>query len=138
MDHDQSTSTPSDHATARDLPAQIELFGFAPTTARIEVIARSRGWRVSRTLIALLIAWGAIPIVFWLPPHFPWVLGAFGVGIYLAWKYLTQYQTMLSLQGSCPKCGAALSIDKPASLRTPHKLSCADCHNDLYLEVVLE
>lgn len=136
MDHDQTTST-SQAPTAHALSAQITLFGFTPTPARAIVVDRTRGWRISHTLIALLVAWGAIPIVVWLPPHIPWVLGAFGIGVYLAWKYMTQHHTLLSLEGKCPKCGAAQAIAKPLSLRTPQKLACADCHHDIFLEVDL-
>jgi hypothetical protein len=142
MDRDDrtSTSTPTDHTpgASRPIPAQIELFGFPATPAHVEVISRAPSWRVSRALLSLAVAWGAIPIVFWLPPHFPWVLGAFVLGIYFAWKHFTEHHTMTVLRGSCPKCAAPQTLEKPVRFRTPFKLSCAQCHHDLYLVAEVE
>lgn len=142
MDRDDRTpsSPPTAHhpGASHKIPAQIELFGFASTPAHVEVISRAPSWRVSRALLSLAVAWGTIPVVFWLPPHLPWVLGAFVLGIYFAWKYFTQHHTMTVLEGKCPKCAAPQALEKPVRFHTPYKLSCAGCHHDLYLVAEVE
>lgn len=60
---DRTTSTPpTAHPASASLavPAQIELFGFSPTPAHVEVIARAPSWRVSRALSSLAVAWGEV------------------------------------------------------------------------------
>lgn len=109
-------------------PAHIELFGFPRTTARIVVIPRSAGWRIGHAVGGLLLSWACIGIVMWVPPHFPWILTAFFLGIFFFVKYIRQRYTLVELEGRCPKCGAPLTIRKPTRLGLPHRLHCTVCH----------
>lgn len=127
------------HTTPRDEvrtpPARLDIFGFEPTPARVEVIPRSRRWRVSKALTNLLLAWLAIPIVMFIPPHFPWVLAAFGIGIFRAWGFYKQRFTLVSMRGRCPKCAHELAVEKPTRLGEPHRMVCPNCHQTPVLAV---
>jgi len=116
-------------------PAQIELFGFPRTPARVHVIPRSAGWRVGHAVGWLLLCWACIGIVMWVPPHFPWILTAFFLGIFFFVKYIRQRYTLVRLEGTCPKCGAPQAIRRPTRLALPHRLYCPSCHQPLLLRV---
>ncbi len=117
-------------------PAQLDLFGFRPTPARVRVIPRSPAWRVGHVGLALLF-WLAIPIVMWIPPHFPWILTAFALGLYFAIRFARERYTLSQLEGTCPNCGAAQTIAKPMRLGMPHRIYCPNCHQQLLLVVRL-
>ncbi len=119
-------------------PAYIELWGFPRTPARVVVIPRSAGWRIGHALGSLLLCWACIGIVMWVPPHFPWILTAFFLGIFFFVKYIRERYTLVELEGRCPKCGAALTLKKPTRLGLPHRLHCSACHQGPLLEVQVE
>ncbi|HEX9106110.1 MAG TPA: hypothetical protein VF832_02750 [Longimicrobiales bacterium] len=118
--------------------ATLQLFGFAPTPARVEVIPRSTAWRVGHAFGYLLLCWACIGLVMWVPPHFPWILTAFFLGIFFFVKYIRQRYTLVSLEGTCPRCGSPQSIKKPTRLASPHRIYCPHCHQPLLLVVQLE
>ena len=109
-------------------PASIELFGHRPTLARVRLIPRSPVWRAGHALLALGICWGAILVVMWVPPHIPWILTAFALGILFAVKYARERYTLVELEGTCPRCGAPQTITRPTRFGDPHRLHCAHCH----------
>ncbi len=119
-------------------PAHIELFGFPRTPARIRVIPRSAGWRGGHAVGSLLLCWACIGLVMWVPPHFPWILTAFFLGIFFFLKYIRQRYTLEELEGRCPKCGAPLDIRKATRLGLPHRLHCTVCHQAPLLRAELE
>ncbi len=119
-------------------PARLELFGFASTPARVEVIPRSGGWRTGHAFGYLLLCWACIAVVMWVPPHFPWILTAFFLGIFFFVKYIRQRYTLVSLEGTCPRCGFPQTIKKPTRLAIPHRCYCPSCHQPLLLVVELE
>lgn len=125
-------------AGAMEPPAALELFGFAPTPARVQVMARSTAWRVGHAFGYLFLCWACIGVVMWVPPHFPWILTAFFLGIFFFVKYIRQRYTLVSLEGTCPRCGQAQSIKKPTRLAIPHRIYCPSCHQPLLLIVDLE
>ncbi|HET9986001.1 MAG TPA: hypothetical protein VFQ38_20545 [Longimicrobiales bacterium] len=90
---------------------------------------------MSKALTNLALAWLAIPLVIWIPPHFPWALGAFGIGIFRAWGYYKQRFTLVSMHGHCPKCGHALAVEKPTRLGEPHRIVCPNCHQTVLLHI---
>ncbi len=119
-------------------PATLDLFGFAPTPARVLVIPRSTGWRVGHAFGYLLLCWACIGVVMWIPPHFPWILTAFFLGIFLFVKYIRQRYTLVELEGTCPRCGAPQTLKKPTRLALPQRIYCPSCHQPLLLRVRLE
>ncbi len=116
-------------------PAHTQLFGFKPTPARVEVIARPTSWRASHALVSLAIGWGLIPVVMFVPPHVPWVLAGFFGGIYFAIHYWRERYTLVALETTCPKCGSPLRQEKPTRLALPHRLHCDSCQQNPILEV---
>jgi hypothetical protein len=122
-------------AGASSPPAEIELFGFRPTAARVRVVHRSSGWRLGHAALYLLLCWGAILLVMWVPPHIPWALAAFLLGIFFAVKYIRERYTLLELDGTCPRCAAPVRQDQPGRLGLPHRLYCSNCHQPLLLRV---
>ncbi len=116
-------------------PAVIDLWGFPRTPARVLVIPRSAGWRIGHAVGSLLLCWACIGIVMWIPPHFPWILTAFFLGIFFFQKYIRQRYTLVELAGTCPKCGSPLTVKKPTRLGLPHRLHCNACHQAPLLRV---
>ena len=128
---------PDDLATGVSVSARITLFGFddVPGNARIE--ARSRGWRARRAAIALAAGLIAAPAVALVPPHAPWALGALGIGLLTAHRRWAEEHTLHFLEGTCPRCGEAITLSRPARLRHPHAISCQSCQYELAISVDL-
>lgn len=127
--------TMSDQIRVETPPARLVLFGFSPTQARVETVARTRSWRVTRALFIGLATLGLTPLVALVPPHVPWALLALGSGGLLAVRRLREQATLRAFEGNCPRCGAFQTIESPVRLRDPHRFPCSACHHDLTLEV---
>lgn len=123
------------HAESSPEPAQLALFGHAPTPVRLDLESRSFQWRLRRTLTALGTALLVAPVVFILPPHVPWALAALAAGAFIARRRWTERFTIRSLEGECPRCGAAIMATEGERLRVPHTLSCEGCNHECTLEV---
>jgi hypothetical protein len=117
--------------------ATVRLRGHEPVPARVELIRHSRRTRTTKALLTLVAAVVAAPIVFLLPPHVPWALGALVVGGYFAYRQWTGEYEVRSFAGSCPRCGAALPIEAGARIRLPHTVNCYQCHHEPTLVVDL-
>jgi hypothetical protein len=133
-DKSSGTDTRGMDATIQP-PARLALFGFPATPALVRVVPRPRAWRLTHGLLALMGCWVLMPVVVFVPPHVPWVLGAFFTGVYLARRRFTEHYTIQRMEGTCPKCGAVRLITKPTRLSSPLSLSCPQCHQDINLEV---
>jgi hypothetical protein len=118
------------------LEGRLEAFGFAPTRTTIEAIARDGSWRWTRALLAVGIAIGVTPVVVFVPPHFPWVIGALGAGVALAHRRLTERYTLRSMNASCPRCRAAVTAE-PGRLTPERTVHCPSCGQQLVLRVDL-
>jgi hypothetical protein len=112
----------------------VEVFGFAPTVAEIEAIARPVSWRATRALLAAGIGLGAAPVVAIVPPHLPWALGSLIGGAVIARKRATERYTLRSLDAKCPRCGEPLSTG-PGRLAATRALHCDKCGLDSILHV---
>ena len=53
------------------------LRAYRPAPATIELSYQPLPWRLFRTALALAVFWGAIPVLIWVPPHYPWVALSF-------------------------------------------------------------
>lgn len=115
------------HPPARP-PARLHLPGSGTAPAEIEAIAQPRGARLTRALLALFGSWALIPLVFFIPPHFPWVAAAFGGGLYLALRFWRGELYVSSFEGACPRCGTALELKPGARIRRRQTLDCYGCH----------
>lgn len=114
--------------------AEAVLFGFDPTPAAATLRARARAWRVGGAARSVGIALLVAPAVAVVPPHAPWVIGALATGGILARRRWTELFTLVSIEGTCPKCGAGLAV-KPGRLRSPHPLPCEGCHHESTLRI---
>jgi hypothetical protein len=114
--------------------ARLALVFHAPTIARVEVVYLPVAGRLVRAGLALLACWGLIPLVIWIPPHYPWPAIAFAAGIYLCFRYWTGRYVVRSFTGYCPRCGRPLELPQGTRIDLPHTLTCFGCHFDPVLE----
>jgi hypothetical protein len=128
-----------ERSTPRFVPAaHLTLRAHNRAPARVELFYRPLPGRVLRTIGWLVLCWGAIPFLLWLPPHYPWVAGAFLAGIYLAHRSITGRYTVSSFAGICPRCGSPLSLGVDRTIDLPHTLTCFRCHFEPRLEISAE
>ena len=119
------------------IPAGITLFGFEPAVATVRIEARSRIWRLRRTLLAFGMGLVIAPFVALVPPHAPWAIGALALGALAARRRWTEHHSLLAVDGSCPGCGDRITLGSVGRLRHPHPLTCESCHHELALDVKL-
>jgi hypothetical protein len=115
--------------------AQITLRAHKPAPARIELEYRPTPQRIMRALAWLIGCWGAIPLLVWIPPHYPWVSIAFIAGWYLAYREWMGRFRVSSFAGICPRCARPVSLGVDKLIDLPHKLTCYTCHFEPRLEV---
>ena len=117
----------------RAVPARLSLSGqTAPATA--QVLERTARWRRIHALREL--AWWLLaPVAFFIPPHLPWVLLVLGAGGVRAFARIREHRTLVSLHGTCPRCGAEQEFTELGRMREPHMVQCAHCRWSLLAEV---
>lgn len=115
--------------------ARVTLRAYRPSPAHIELSYQPLPGRLLRTLLSLTLFWGAIPLLMWVPPHYPWVLGSFVTGLYLAHRFWTGRFRVYSFAGICPRCGHPISLGVDHAISLPHTLTCYHCHFEPRLEV---
>lgn len=115
--------------------ARLALPGHAPVPARVQVRPRPRKQRMARALALLLGFWALAPLVFFIPPHLPWALGAFAAGIYLALRNWRGEYVVDAFSGSCPRCGQPLEIAPGTLVRIPYTVTCYSCHHEPALQL---
>jgi len=110
------------------LPAKLTLRGHESTPATLEAEVVARPTRTRRAVLRLLGFWILIPIVAIIPPHIPWIVIAFVMGIYYAHQHWTGEYVVHSFTGNCPHCGSALTIKSGSRIHSPHEMTCYHCH----------
>jgi hypothetical protein len=115
--------------------ARLVLAGHAPTPARVQVRPRPRKQRMTRALTLLVVFWALVPLVFFIPPHLPWALGAFAAGIYFALRSLRGEYVVDALSGACPRCGEPLEVAPGTLVKLPYTVTCYGCHHEPALQV---
>lgn len=117
-----------------EVPARLVFMGGQASEARARVVERSKAWRRSQVMkdLALLLL---IPVVVFIPPHFPWPIVVLAVALLRAFNHSREHRTLLSLRGPCPKCGAEQEYKELGRMGNPHKVTCASCRWDLYVDV---
>jgi hypothetical protein len=124
----------SDLGGTFEADADLTLFGYDPTPARVQLLPRSRAWRLRGVIPIVLVTLIVAPVVGAIPPHAPWVLAVLGGGFFLARRRWKWHFTLTGFQGTCPRCGADLHV-RPGRLGDPHTLTCEECRNDIVLKV---
>lgn len=115
--------------------ALVTLRAHQPAPAQVELVYRPVAGRLARTLLALVCCWGVIPLVIWVPPHYPWAALAFVAGLYLAHRQWIGRYRVSYFAGICPRCGHAVSLGLDRCISLPHTLTCYSCHFEPRLEV---
>jgi len=115
-----------------EVPARLVFMGGQATEARARVIERSAAWRHSQVMKDMLILL-LLPVAI-IPPHV-WGLIVLGIAFIRAFNHNREYRTLLSLRGPCPKCGIEQEFSDVGRMGNPHKVTCANCKWDSYVEV---
>ena len=121
--------------TPTQTAARLTLPGHSPVPAAVELRHRPRQKRMMRAVGMLVLFWALVPLVFFIPPHLPWALGAFAAGIYFALRNWRGEYVVDSFSGSCPRCGQPLKIAPGALVRLPHTVTCYNCHHEPGLQL---
>jgi len=117
--------------------ARLILAGHQAVPARLDATARPTRTRAIRAVLWLVGLWVLAPVVFFIPPHIPWVLGAFFGGIYMAYTQWNGHFIVNHFEGSCPRCSNPLTIKPGTKIRLPHRMTCYNCHQQPTLEANL-
>ena len=116
------------------LEGRAVLFGFDATDVGVEVVRRTRRWRMVGALQAVGASLLVAPVVAVVPPHAPWAIGALAAGGFFARRRWIETHTLVGVEGRCPKCGEAFRTKK-SRLRRPHPLECEACHHTSELRI---
>lgn len=132
--------TPSDTSTSgsrrvRVPDGRITLFGHEPTTGELDLLRRTRRWRLRRSAVPAAATAVVAPLVTLLPPHAPWAVGALAGGFILTRRRWKEEFTVEAFRGRCPRCGAELELPAGSRLRFPHPLHCDECRHEPVLEL---
>lgn len=120
---------------ARAPIALVTLRAYQPAPARAELVYQPVPWRLLRIALCLVLFWGAIPFLIWIPPHYPWIAVSFAAGFFLARRQWRGRYRVRAFAGVCPRCGAALSMGVDHLISLPHTLTCFHCHFEPRLEI---
>jgi hypothetical protein len=123
-----------DAGAAEERPVWLTYPGPEVTEARAVIIERSPQWRKTGALKQLAV-WLLIPIVVFIPPHFPWPLLLLAVGGMRAWGRWNEERTLVSLHGVCPKCGTEQDFTETGRMKRPHTVNCRSCRWELRVEL---
>jgi hypothetical protein len=122
---------------AVEVPVTLGIFGASRVRAVATVRRRSLASRARRAGLAFGIAWLlAFPAIFFPVVHFVLVPGLVVGGVVLAAMRLREDRTLARVQGSCPRCRAALDLTPGGRFRLPRSVQCVHCKNELTLAAV--
>lgn len=115
----------------------LRLFGYDPVRVRMEVIPRSRAWRLRRTAVAAGAFLLVTPLAALVPPHAPWAAAGLAAAVVMGRRRWTERCSVGRFQAPCPRCGQTVSLAPGTRLRAPHPVSCDGCGHEPLLEVRL-
>ena len=98
--------------------------------ASLEVEHRPRGARRLRAGGILLATLAVASAAFLVPPHLLWPLVVLAAGLYLARREWIGEYVVRRFEGSCPRCGARLSVEPGARIRAGQRIECYGCHRE--------
>jgi hypothetical protein len=117
-----------------EVPARLAFMGGQTSQGWARVLQRTPAWRRSQIIKDLLLLL-LVPVVVFIPPHVPWPLVVIAVACIRAFNHSREYRTLKSLRGPCPKCDFDQEYRELGRMGNPHKVQCANCRWDLYVEV---
>jgi hypothetical protein len=117
-----------------EVPVTLTVFGATPVPAVAVVQRRSLASRMGRAGVGLAVAWLlAFPAIFLPVLHFVLVPGFVIGGVVLAAQRLREDRTLARVEGTCPRCRAALDATPGGRFRLPRSVQCLHCKNTLTL-----
>jgi hypothetical protein len=120
---------------AQPVPARIGGLGVYATAAELHAWRRSRGERVTLTIITVAGCWTIAPLAFFIPPHFESVIVALLLGLYFGRRAWVGEWQISDMGGTCPRCEHAIGLKRGTMLYLPHTLHCGGCKAELWLEL---
>jgi hypothetical protein len=117
-------------------PGTLHFFGFANTVARVGVERHAHAARLKRALLTLGACWGIGALCVLIPiAHFVLVPSFFVLGIVLFMRKLGERASIVSVEGTCPRCKSTRPFIAGGKLKTSVKVQCPECRNELELAV---
>jgi hypothetical protein len=113
----------------------LHVFGHGDTRVRAGVQPRSTGWRLIQAFIRVGAGLLLAPVAFFAPPHGAWTAAALLAGLVLGVRKWMERDTLLMLDGPCPRCGESVTLERPIRLRNPWTLDCEACHHALTMNL---
>ena len=111
------------------LQGEAVLFGFPSTPSVLRIQPRPASWRLTGAALIMAAFIPLAAVVAIVPPHAPWLIGALAGGAILARRRWIERFTLMSAEGTCPKCGEPL-VARRSRLRVPHPVMCESCHHE--------
>jgi len=110
--------------------AVLQVFGAPPTGAVAVVAAQNPGQRLARAIGVLAACWAAAVVSIFIPlAHFVLVPGFLVLGIGLGLVRGRERERLLSLRGTCPRCGQAEEFGRGGHQGGRLWVTCPGCHN---------
>lgn len=117
-------------------PGTLHFFGFTNTVARVGVERHAYAARFKRALLRLAACWGIGALCILIPiAHFVLVPAFAVLGIVLFFRALGERASIVSVEGSCPRCKSTRPFIAGGKLMTSSKVQCPECRNELDLGV---
>jgi hypothetical protein len=114
----------------------LSFFGFEDTSAQVDIERHPHADRVKRALVTLAKFWGIGALCVLIPiAHFGLVPTFFVLGIVLALRKLGENATIVGVTGVCPRCKATGPFEVSGLLKSPAKVQCRTCNNELRLTI---
>ena len=131
------TATQPDARTGpvvRDL--RLTQFGYPDVVAHMQARYQPRPARVGRSLASLGAGTVGAVALFFVPPHFPWVIGSLGAGIYFARRFWRGEYRVDTFEGACPRCSEPVQLSPGERVSFPTRITCFGCHHDVAVELI--
>jgi hypothetical protein len=120
---------------ADQVPARIGGLGVYATAADLVAFLRTRSERAMRTLLTFAATLLATPVGFLIPPHAEPAFVVFMIGLYFTRRAWGAEWEVVSMSGTCARCGVAITLKKGTVLYIPHSLRCGTCRSELWLDI---
>jgi len=110
--------------------ATLQVFGAASTRAVATLTSQNLGQRLTRALAVLAACWAAAIVSIFFPvAHFILVPGFLVLGIVLAVVRGRERERLLTLRGTCPRCGRAEDFGRGGRQSGQLWVTCPGCLN---------
>jgi hypothetical protein len=127
-DTDAESPLTEDPAVRSPANCLVRLPGHPPLNGWVSMTYRTRGERLTRCFVVLLLWPPACLVAAFIPPHGePLALAFFG-GMYLIYRSWTTAYVVRVLDATCPRCRQPLNLKPNARLSTALEIPCYSCH----------